>query len=408
MKLDDDTEIYTNNNTQLVTTIYLDNCSNYTYKLFNFTLLNELTKSSINGDIEVFFQLINPLNYGEINNYNILLTNVSNGLVCSSSELYGQNVLYNAEIRYYTEGYATELYYIQQAIIEENGTDVKLYDLDSNHSTEFKITYQDSNYNFVEDAIVQLQRKYISDNTFETVEAPKTSDDGTLMLHIDLDSVVYRVTVVKNGEILNQFDNIVFSCVSLLTGECTQKLLGSVDSQNYVDYDTERDFSYSVSLDSDSISTSFSIPSSIPSTVRIELIQIDQFGNRTLSNESVTSSAGLIDMEYSTTIGDSYLTLNVYKNNEVVGTHTYIVREDPTLGWLNNNYIIMIVLMLSLVGMALTSPEWIIINSILTFVLSGMLMLANGLNFAVGLGLIMWLLIAAVILISKLAKQEDR
>ena len=58
--------------------------------------------------------------------------------------------------------------------------------------------------------------------------------------------------------------------------------------------------------------------------------------------------------------------------------------------------------------MALTSPEWIIINGIIVMVISGALWLINGLDFVVGLGNLMWLVIAAGILIFKLAKQEDR
>jgi len=58
--------------------------------------------------------------------------------------------------------------------------------------------------------------------------------------------------------------------------------------------------------------------------------------------------------------------------------------------------------------MAFSSPEWIIINSIITLLLAGALWLLNGMNFVVGLGSIMWLVIAAGILIMKLAKQEDR
>jgi len=65
-------------------------------------------------------------------------------------------------------------------------------------------------------------------------------------------------------------------------------------------------------------------------------------------------------------------------------------------------------MLFSVIGMAFSSPEWIIINSIITLLLAGALWLLNGMNFVVGLGSIMWLVIAAGILIMKLAKQEDR
>jgi len=408
MTLNDATDISIINQTQLITTINLDNCSNFTYQLFNFTLLKEREQTSLTGDIEVFFQLINNLNYGEINSYNILLDDVANGLVCSSTDLLGQSVLYNSEVRYWADDYETELYYIQRASIEDGGTNVSLYDLDSNHSTEFKITYQDSNFDFVKDAIIQLQRKYISENLFKTVEAPKTSDEGTAIAHIDLDSVVYRATVVKDGVVLNVFDNIVFSCESELTGECTQKLLGSIDPQNERNYDTQRDFAYTTSSDNDSVSISFTIPSGAPSSINMQLKQIDQFGNNTLCNKTLTSSAGLIECGYNATLGDSYLELKLFKNGEPIEMKGYLVPEANAVDFLQNNYVIAAILLLTLIGLALTSPEWIILNGIVSLVISGALWLVNGLNFAMGLGLIMWLVIAAGIIISKLAKQEDR
>jgi predicted metal-binding membrane protein len=45
---------------------------------------------------------------------------------------------------------------------------------------------------------------------------------------------------------------------------------------------------------------------------------------------------------------------------------------------------------------------------VVTFVLAGGIWLLNGLNFVVGLGSLIWILIVAIILILKLSKQEDR
>ena len=91
-----------------------------------------------------------------------------------------------------------------------------------------------------------------------------------------------------------------------------------------------------------------------------------------------------------------------------MATKTYIVHPDNSLDWLGNNYIFILILLLSLVGMALSSPEWIVINGIITMVIAGGLYLASGLDFVTGLGNIIWLVIAAVILIAKMSKQEDK
>jgi hypothetical protein len=401
--------VQTQNNTQLVRAVLIDNCSTHTYKLFNLSLFDERTKSSLRGDIEINYQLLNKPTYGVINSVLLNLKNVSNSSICSGINLSGENIAYSAEIRYTSEGYASEFYNIQRADIGTGVQQLKLYDLNLNYSTEFKIVYQDDDYTFVEGAVVQLQRKYISEGIYEIVEAPLTSNEGTAVVHIDLDSNKYKATIVKNGQVLDVFDNLVFKCQSALTGECTQQLLGSINPQNDVNLESILDFAYTNPLMvNDTISLSFSIPSGSPSTVGLVLIQKDQFGNQTLCNRTITSSAGSIECDFDKTIGDSFIELYATKNGELILETTYIVPEDGKMDFLGNNFFIVLVMLLSLVGMAFTSPEWIIINGVITFLIAGSLWLLNGLQFVVGLGALMWLVVASAILIFKIAKQEDR
>lgn len=405
----DSTEINTSNSTQIIQAVLLDDCSSYTYKLFNLSLLDEITKSPLLGNIELNYQILNKLSYNIINSTVYGLTNVSSGSICSEINLSGTNMAYSVEIRYYADGYAYELYHIQNADITGSTQSINLYDLNSSKSTEFKIIYQDNNYNFVDEAIIQLQRKYISEGIYEVVEAPLTSNEGTAIVHIDLDSNKYRATVVKNGVVLDTFDNLVFKCESQLTGECTQRLLGTINPGNIENIDNVYDFTYSDPVKSnETISVSFSIPSGTPSLVGISLLQQDQFGNKTLCNRTVLTSAGSIECEYDRTIGDSIVEVIITKEGSTILEQSYLIPEEGGLDFLGNNFFIVLLLILSLVGMSFTSPEWIIMNGVITFVLAGAIWLIRGLDFVIGLGGLAWLLIAAGILIFKIAKQEDR
>jgi len=393
---------------QLVNAVLLGNCSTYSFPILNITLYDEKTKAIIRGDMELNYQILNKPNYNQVNQLLFKFTNVTNASICSGINLSAENLAYSTEIKYLANGYAPEFYHIQRANFGSGTTVLGLYDLNLNESTEFKIIYQDDTYNFVSDAIIQLQRKYISEDIYRIVEAPLTSNDGTAALHIDLNTNKYRITVVKNGEVLDEFDNIVFKCDSVLTGECTQKLLGSINPQNDINYIISRDFAFTDPVLNDGVlQTTFSVPSSSPSLVSISMIQKDMFGNSTLCNRSITSSAGSLECNYNTTIGDSFIELSIYKDGEFISQSTYIVPE-AGIDFLGNNYFIVLILLLSLVGMAFTSPEWIVINGVVTFLIAGSLWLLNGLNFVVGVGSLMWLLIVAGILIFKLAKQEDR
>ncbi len=138
------------------------------------------------------------------------------------------------------------------------------------------------------------------------------------------------------------------------------------------------------------------------------MIQRDQFGNTSICNQTIYSSAGSIDCTYDETIGDSYITLSISKDGEIQGYESYVVVKDDDLDFLGNNFFIVIIFMLSLVGMAFSSPEWMIINGIITLVIASAFYLINGVNIVAGLGNVGWLIISAGILLFKLAKQEDR
>jgi len=406
--LDDTTLIQTTPENQSVSAIFLDNCAVYTNMLFNVSLYEEKTKSLLDGTIEFNYHLLNQPSFTEIGSINFSVTGESNLQICSETNLSEGNYVQSIEVRYLSTGFEPEFYNIQKAIITPATTQLNLYDLNITQSTRFKITYQNSDFVFVEGAIVQLQRKYIAENIYEVVESPITSAGGVAVLHIDLDTIKYKATIVKDGVLLDTFDNIVFECASELTGECEQKLLGKIDPGNDIPLDKGRDFSYTVSEVDNIVSVTFSIPSGSPSNVNMQLTQTDQFGNSSLCNQTVISSGGSIECEYDDTIGDSYLDLRITKDSNPIAFKTYLIAETGGVDFLNNNYFIVIILLLSLVGMAISSPEFIVINGIVTMVIAGSLFLLNGLGFVTGFGGLLWLLVAGIILIYKMSKQEDR
>lgn len=393
---------------QQVVSINMSLCGASNDTLLNMSLFNEETRVSILGDIEINAQAISKTSGEIIESFNTSFTNISSGRICLSPTEAYNNLYFTTEIRYVSDNFVPEFYHIQLADMADYPRNLSLFDLAINDSTEFSITYQDDSLIPVEGAIIQLQRKYISLDIWEVVEAPLTSNTGSATVHIDLNTNKYRASVVKNGVLLDFFDNIVFDCENELSGECTELLLGTIDPQNNIPLINLTDFSYSISSAGNTITTTFIVPSGTPSNINVVLTQLDQFGNETTCNQSVLSSAGSIDCDFNATIGDSFLSLEISKDAELKAQQTFIVVEDTNLDFLGNNFFIVIIILLSLVGMAITSPEWMIINAVMVMLIGGAFWLLNGMNFVMGLGSLIWLVISAIILIIKLAKQEDR
>jgi len=376
--------------------------------LLNIFLKKEIEKTNLTGDIEIGGEIISKSSGLEVATIYQKFNSTSNASICFSPPTDYDLYYFNSEIKYSAEGYAPELYIIQQANMGDYPKNLSLFDLDLNHSTEFLIKYQDDSLIPVEGAVVQILRKYISEGIYETVEAPLTSNIGTTTAHIDLNTNLYKAIVVKNGEVLDIFDNLVFDCESELSGICTQNLFGAIDPQNSISVDVLEDFTAVVTESNNTITTTFSIPSGTSSLINVLLEQQDTFGNTYLCNQTITSSSGSIDCDYNDTIGDSVVYLTISKDGEVEVEKGYVIPEAGGIDFLGNNFFIVLILLLSLVGMAMASPEWIIIIGVVTFVLAGGIWLLNGLNFVVGLGSLIWILIAAIILILKLSKQEDK
>ena len=405
----DDVEYETTTNNQTVFNADFGICggvSNDT--LLNMSLFDEELLTDLTGDIEFNADIISKSSGESVEIINGTFNNTHSGAICfspvSSYDLYYLDV----EIRYSTDDYAAEFYYIQNADMADYPVNLSLYDLNLNDSTEFDITYKNNNFIFIEGAVIQLQRKYIGEDIYRTVEAPLTSDGGKAILHIDLNTNKYQASVVKDGELLDFFENIVFSCENELSGECTYSLDGTVDPNNDVSIEDLIDFTYSISVDEDNqtITVAFAVPSGTPSSINVLLEQIDMFGNLTSCNTTIVTSAGSITCDYTDTIEKSILELSISKDDVQLTILSYA--NDPDLDMDGMNFFIVFLFMISLVGMAIASPEWMIIISVMVLIISGTMLLLKGMSLVMGLGAIAWVIVAAAIIILKMAKQEDR
>jgi len=92
--LDDASIINLTARNQTVTTINLDNCSSYSFQLFNLSLYDEELLTPVLGTIQLYYEILNVPNYNTVQNYSGEFTNVSNTLVCSEANLSGQNLVY--------------------------------------------------------------------------------------------------------------------------------------------------------------------------------------------------------------------------------------------------------------------------------------------------------------------------
>jgi len=400
--------INTLNKTQLIKSVNIDNCTVYTNEILNLTLLDEEIFSSLTGKIYTNFQIVDS-SENIIAKYEDKNDAIHTEKFCSNINLTDTNLYINAEIEYETENYSREFYHIQKGILSDYPKTLNLYNIKTEDSTKFRIIYQSIDLTKTPNAVVQLQRKYTYLNEFKTVEAPLTSSDSEAIIHVDTDSVKYKITITKDGEILSMFDNLVFQCDNELYGICEQKLLEPIVPTNLISLENLKDFSYSINTNKTNkqIKLDFSTPSATSRKIQLIVLHKTILGTSTICNKTITSSSGSLICNYNDTIADSNLIVYTYVDGILIAQKEYLVKEDLSDYFNKNNFLIVFIIGLSLVFMSTSSPEWIILNSVLTIVGAGALWLLNGMDLVMGLGGLIWIIGAGIILLLKTSKQED-
>ena len=116
----------------------------------------------------------------EIINFSQAYNNTNEALVCIANDtLNGTSYRMDVQTRYDSNLYAAEFHNIQNFTLtnETIPQEITLYDLNLSDTTEFLITFENEQFLPVEDALLLIQRKYVGEGVFKTVEIPKT-DSG--------------------------------------------------------------------------------------------------------------------------------------------------------------------------------------------------------------------------------------
>ncbi|KKM60637.1 hypothetical protein LCGC14_1539830, partial [marine sediment metagenome] len=208
-------QINSSSKNQTVSSISVDNCSVFTTLIFNYTTIDEESQQRLKNetttelDIEIFdsSKTISILNFSQE------YINTNPALVCLSIDLSNNtvyavdsiakykagNVSINQSINYSTEYYNIQNFSLRNSSVPQN---INLFDLLFLDATEFQITFKDSNFVKRENVLIQINRQYVSEGLFKTVEIPKTDSNGQTVAHLVEKDIVYNIVVLKDGVVL--------------------------------------------------------------------------------------------------------------------------------------------------------------------------------------------------------------
>ena len=397
---------------QTIITLTLDNCSTNTVVLYNYTVVDEGNQSILSNTVtELNINLLNMERQDYISNFSLKYTSENPFAVCINTNLSSSTYLVDSVVKYEATGYAIEYYNIVNSTITNSTIpeEITLYDLISSEATEFKITFKAEDFTFVEDALIYIDRQYIAENnTFKTVELPKTDSNGQTVGHFVRNDIVYNIRVIKDGEVLGNFKNMIAFCEDYAIGDCQIILEATPEDLTIFNYDEQLGIIFqsvpTYNENTSTISFDFSTDDGTIKTVFMDVTRDDIFGNRTICNNTVTSSSGTLSCSHDPSIDDSVLRVNIFVEGQPI-IFSSVKLEGSDYG--NLGYVLWFFLTFLFILLFGNSKTEVLIGLLVSFM--GAITLGITRGNIIGFGSAgIWLLVIVILGIWKLNKEKPQ
>lgn len=396
---------------QTIVALDMDDCSEYSNLVYNFTIKDEGSQSDIAGSTENTTAEINlevtpkgetspTINYSE-------LRNATNPFaVCLNVDINNTEYRLDGIIKYSSTDRVEEYYHIQNTSLTNStwGWNISLYNLLSTDSTSFIVSYTNEESLLQEGVLVHLMRYYIEDGEFKEVENGQTNNDGETILHLVEEDVIYIFNVTLEGIVLYTSDEYRVYCVS--GEECRITLDASAE---FSDFPDDWAFPYgNYTLTAEQSTRDVTLSFILNESATMNLTVYDYSNNESqmstiIGSNSTTASSGTITVNVPLSYGNKTYYAVIEKGSEFVASHWATLTENPRdyFGDWVNFLVGMMVLSLGLV--TISSGIGVIIFSLLGVFIAGILQILD-----VPYSVFIYVFIAGIILLIKLLNRKAR
>jgi len=295
-------------NTTFNQTIYrmsIDNCSIYSTKAINFTLMDEVENKPLNisGEIHTAMQIYRS-NISDYRVTNLEFSGSNNYSVCIYSS-FAAYTLGSTNFEYMATGYLNRDYSISALGISNATQEIKLYLTSTADSTNVIISLRDTDDNALEDYNIRVKRYYPATGEEVTSEIARTDYNGKAVARLILYNYYYSFSI-------EELDGTVIKLIS------PSKIYA--DSLTFIVDITETELSfedkvwYSISPASPVLSqpVNFTLTTSSPGNY-IEWFAIGtRFNSTDYLDNSTDADGGEVSIELDLTNQTGYLTITYY------------------------------------------------------------------------------------------------
>jgi len=208
------------NFTQNVSQILVDNCSSFSIRAYNITIINETSDIRMNGTLEGNF-IVYPSNTANSKIFNLSWPSGGTGQkdASGSDNSYGicinsheDSFITTAQMEYEAPGYSKKLYFFNNASINNITKLLNLYL--TLGTTQVKFTVTDFNDNPQPNTIIKILSYDIATDTSKVTEVLKTDSDGNAWGQIILNTQEYKFIIEQEGVIKLETDNTIIDSLT--------------------------------------------------------------------------------------------------------------------------------------------------------------------------------------------------
>jgi len=405
----------TTSQNQVVSPIGINQTCTDMYTIFNFTLVNELTQTKINGtaensSIKVDLNLYTSDGNTELSSFSYEYIATNPAAICIDNNLSnGEAYSLDLQIQYKTDNHSEELYHIESYALNSSSLNqnITLYDLPTSNTQKFELLARDTSYIPISGALIKIDRKYIENGTFYTTEIPKTDAKGVTSASLETNDVIYNFYIYDDGVLISTFENVLAICQTPLVSTCSIDFNAFQTGISIPNFEDGDDFNFTLGYNSTSklVSSTFVIPSGEPSTIRLAVISEDTLGT-SVCEDTLTSATGTLTCTVPASFGNSTVLAKIYKTGIEQGRGNIKLDQDSSDIFGPILIMASVLVMLTLIGIGISDNP--IVSAVFLFVgvmlLFAMNLVQNTGFYGAG-ATILFLAVAIILVIIKAARR---
>lgn len=398
-------EVETYHSNQTISPFLVDDCTIYNKTLLNFTMIDEDTQEKINGTINVNVNLYTYGTFNLVNSYNKSFDYITTESSAICLEDIGQNFSMGYQIQFNgeTTEYFTKSKNIQRMTINNDSLPqtINLFNLKRDRGYPFSVIVVGNLLSETgnKDLLVDVQRRYLAENQFKSVESSITSADGTGITHLVQFSEVYNFLISYNGEILGTFNNYQVQCANPSIGQCSIILnLARVsgDAPVFENFgDVEQTFL--LNEETKTLYHTFSSTDGESKSVRGEVLILDGYGNTTICNTTILGTSGTLICSIPTIYQNTSFVINTFVDSEYAGSNVFTQGVD--IDWKGADIFIYLLMLSALVLLFIGHPITIVVGAMLGLVMPVILLSIAGATFGTIIGAVLYYIAGGIIII---------